>query len=407
MLYRLLLFILLLEIAQTSSIPTPYLLLVVFIISIFVLSSQRRTPPNKFIIIFLIWIVINIFSNAIFQTDTGIAKSIRFGINNILLVGTLYQIFGLKLIVHLERLFFKLTILSIPLYLLNAIFTSQFNQLGLIFKPLTRSVLAESSPTYWSSLVYTNGIVDDKFVNFIRNCGFMWEPGFFAVVIILGLIIYWLVNGPSFNYVYFIYAIALFTTFSTSGYIAFLILSLVPFTYKGAFKGVIVLGLSTIFLLPVIYQLPFISDKLDYYVELTEENEFVYSDAYKAIKLNRFQIALYDLDRTASYPFGYGLNDRVSLEKVEVTGTNGLSGLLIFWGVPLFLFFMFKIPKAFKILGKNLKFNNVSIFLMVVAFLIMIFSQNVHWNILLYLILLMPLMSEFKLNKTELNNYDS
>ena len=44
----------------------------------------------------------------------------------------------------------------------------------------------------------------------------------------------------------------------------------------------------------------------------------------------------------AKYPFGFGFYDRISFNNVDVVGTNGITGLMRIWGVPLFLYLILR-----------------------------------------------------------------
>lgn len=135
----------------------------------------------------------------------------------------------------------------------------------------------------------------------------------------------------------------------------------------------------------------FMSGKIENYMSAVETNRSNYSEVYDAVKLNRVQIFIFDLKRVVKYPLGFGSNTRLNFGDIDTTGTNGISGMFIMWGIPMFVLWIYLMFKFFK--GLNLRDNDRVTFLFcVTAFCCVWFSQNLHLNILLYLILISPLV---------------
>lgn len=133
------------------------------------------------------------------------------------------------------------------------------------------------------------------------------------------------------------------------------------------------------------------SGKVDKYMVAIDKGEASYSEGYNAIKLNRFQIALYDIKRVYKYPFGYGSLDRTGLEGKDVVGTNGLSGLLRMWGAPAFIYMIILLSRYLFLLNFS-QLSKLSIYFLLAGLLIMFFSNPLSRNIFIYLILITPLI---------------
>ncbi len=373
--------------SRSTSIESQlWLLYITFaIVPYFIISKKQFN--SKVIILGLAWLIINIMASYIFGKELREQSIIRFIANYIFLPFFLLSIYGKSFLLKLEKFLFILTTISLPLFLLNYLFKSSFDQLTPVFKDFTSPTLI-ANENYWSIGIYVSGILQtyDK-ITVLRNCGFMWEPGYFAVTIVWGLIIHWLSKGIRFDKKFIIYAIALFTTFSTAGYIAFFLL-VIAFYLKDVSLIRIFSLIAVIFIFyNYIYSLEFVGGKIDLYTEGVQENKANFEKDYNAIKLNRFQIAIYDINRVIRYPFGFGYYDRTSFEGTDVVGTNGLSGLLRMWGIPVFAYFMYLIYKFFWIynFGKN---NRKTILILFIALMLVFFSQSIHYNILTYFIII-------------------
>ena len=340
----------------------------------------------RVILLFGVWIVINVASSSYFGLSLKLGLTLRYALNLVLLTWFIVDIYGNKFLEVLEKIIYYLTFISLPLYALNFLFKSEFDQLSSIFEGITNPNLL-ANVNYWSGIVYVNAISQQYgSLELLRNTGFMWEPGYFALIIVFALGYRWLNYGIKFDKHFYVYFTAILTTFSTAGYFALLVLISAYFLKKSSIKNVLlVFGISIIFFIYV-YQLDFMRGKIDIYLTAIAANDFNYDVNYQSVKLNRIQIAIYDVYRVIRYPFGFGLNDRVSFDNIDVVGTNGLSGLLRMWGVVVFFYFMKLIYNYHNQQNKaNLGWN--SKMLIYLSLLLVFFSQSIQYNILTYLII--------------------
>lgn len=377
--------------AQTSFLSTQYVLLA-FCLFLVVLTNVYRFKYDKTIFYFsVVWFVINLltyfFLEIEFKTITNVNIFISTLLTPYLVLNFIGPVFWLKF----ESILFKLAAISLPLFLLNIIFPGFFDSLFVIFKPLTKDIyyLHDSESRYWTSLIYVNAIKEE---NYFRNSGFMWEPGAFAMVIILGMIINLYQNNQVFTLKNLVYAICLITTFSTAGYlaIAVFILALLVYNKVNIIKIAIACGFLVIFI-TYVSKLSFMEGEVNTYLEAYKEDYIVENSTYNAAKVNRFLVMKYDLIKVIKYPWGYG-SANVEDFKYEdrIVGVNGFSNLLVMWGVLVFIYFMYLFYRYFVFLDK---FNQRSIrLLLLISFSIMIFSNPGHRYQLIYFIFLTPLM---------------
>jgi hypothetical protein len=126
--------------------------------------------------------------------------------------------------------------------------------------------------------------------------------------------------------------------------------------------------------------------KIEKYTTSINEPQLSYQDEYKAVKLNRIEIVPYDIQRVAKYPLGFGINDRVSFEGVDVTGDNGITGLMRMWGFFIFIFFIICLFKYHLVFNyANLAVNEITFIFS--SLMVVYFSQSIQYNILTYILI--------------------
>lgn len=177
-----------------------------------------------------------------------------------------------------------------------------------------------------------------------RNCGIFWEPGAFAGYLVLAL--FFLVRDGQTKTVIskqgLVLIAALLTTQSTTGYLAFIILS-VYYVYKVCIVLVedmdarllalpLLVALLILGGLVVFKQIPFLGEKINIQVESTMAQDDV-------SRINRFGNFLYDLDSIAKRPLlGWSANPQTRLSTYSeiidlISGQgNGLTGFIVKFG---------------------------------------------------------------------------
>ena len=379
LLSNIVIFILILDISRSSIMSSQWVEIgLVGLLLVLNIVRKKEINPKLFLII-LVFFIVNIagmiYANNVFSFFT-VAK---ISITLIVLPYLLIKIFGAGLWVKVEKIVYILTIISLPLFLINVIFPQYFNELLPIFRYFTRDVFHkfDHSNPYWSAIVYVNAIADG---GLYRNSGFMWEPGAFAMIIIWAMSFNWLTNGMKIDKKFIIYFLALVTTFSTAGYLALFILFNAYYIRKLTFKNIAILIVSSIFFAIYIYQLDFMGKEINSYLQATRDNVLIYNRDYGAIKVNRIHVLIFDFARVIKYPFGYGYgNDS------EIVAVNGLSSLLVMWGIPIFVYLIILIRRYFSIYNfYNL--NGFSRTMFLLSLLVMFFSNPIDRTIFVYLI---------------------
>ena len=359
--------------------------LIVVLFFFIIISNYKKIIYDKIVFfIILFWVFINLFSSI--NNPTAFSSDEFFGI----IIRVLISYLGIKIVgdsfwFKFENIIYRLVLISLPIYLLNLVLPELFNSLSPIFKPITSQIFyrKEVQVNYWYSFFYTNLGRDE-----IRNSGFMWEPGAFAMMIIIALIINCLNNGIGLQKKIFIYILALITTMSTIGYLSLLVLLLAYFIYNKK-KYFIIILLPIIILFGFTFtSTSFLGPKISMFLEEYESNTFYeqgYGDRLEANRILYFSLCV---EKSLKYPFGYGvLKDEESLIKaIKIVGVNGLGEVLLAWGWFGIIFLVVSIYKF----CRSIYFNFFISFLLSLTILFSFFSNPIERNIILFLIVLTP-----------------
>jgi hypothetical protein len=257
---------------------------------------------------------------------------------------SLVKIFGNKLYEKTTQYITYLTGISLVLWaIMHVTGTGFFESIGFM-KP--------TSSTSSSSLLIFNvpniHIYEGAGIGpFMRNCGFAWEPGLFAsfvcFAIYFNLLIKKRIKG---NRNFYILTLGLFSTFSTTGYSAFLLIMANYFIVQNAKKSTqilyIIVGIPTFL---YIMNLPFMADKIK---EENESENFLYDNNQiasdiesegKAITVRRWEGIIMDYLNIQDRPIlGYGtinnsyVNTHISPYLIT---SNGIIGTFARFGIIL------------------------------------------------------------------------
>jgi len=291
------------------------------------------------------------------------------------------QVFGKKLFPLYENIMMKLCFIDLSLWGLCIIypgFTNFFrsfpetnfgNNFFYIFNCL--------DPSIHNDIYISNGIV--------RNSGFSWEPGRFAIMIVLALFCNLTRNGIKFrgNLSVIILLLTLASTQSTTGYIGAIVLYSFFSIKKFNLKYILAF---LIFVVPITYQLSkldFMQEKiesqLDLDTEIRKSNEVIdyvnktnRTNEYVS-SLGRFQAMYYELINIQMDPIlGYGRNPGKSYFSQRIAANFSLPGGLLQTfgehGIPLGLLLYIILFKSSKAIGRDFKIRGWTLFTIYLIF---------------------------------------
>lgn len=214
----------------------------------------------------------------------------------------------------------------------------------------------------------------DKAVLEFRNPGPFWEQGAFAIFILFAMIF----NLPNEKKLMtkknIVFSIAVISTLSTSGFIAFFILVMSFYFVNESFiKRLVFISIAFPLAFTLYYNLEFLSKKIENNIEIAGEDN-----------TSRFGSGLSDLKDFAKSPFiGWGRGSmrfggkKFTFFSEEQHRNNGLSSILATYGIFIFIFYFYNYYKSLKYvcLGNNFNTNFASFSLAIIF--ILGFSQTI------------------------------
>ena len=237
-------------------------------------------------------------------------------------------------------------------FIKQIIFLSYISLIFQIIKYLIPSLYEAISSNSFIDVNYEiPSILFYTFSEGFRNSGPFWEPGVFAGYIIIALLLYHVnLNRVSLkNKTDLVLVITLVTTFSTTGYLALVILFFILnilFKYK-KYNLLIQSFFILIFLFTIltsINRLDFIGDKINQQYKYALEFQYGYSKYTSS----RFVNVIRDVSQIAEKPyFGWGFNDEIRIIEESdyfaniTVGTTDLLVRLGFIGFSLFTYALF------------------------------------------------------------------
>ena len=210
-----------------------------------------------------------------------------------------------------------------------------------------------------------------------RNSGPFWEPGGFGVFLTIAFIFNTLKSKKILTRKNIIFLITIITTLSTGAYIILMIYLAFYLSHNYSSKYRYIILLSAIFLSNIVFQNTyFLKDKLQYTMDVTG-----YGDSKYAPR-TRIGSALIDVSDFLAYPIigkGYFVSNRHSEFEDEVLRyrNNGLTNMLVEYGIIGFFFFFFTMHRSFRNHCYSLKVDPKFSFIFVICIMGYSFSQMI------------------------------
>ena len=216
---------------------------------------------KKILVIFIIYTLLAVIQGLIW--DFSLFTLFSSFVISYLSVYYLYKIYGIYFFTILERVLWFYTFVCLIIFIGHETIPAIGDYLSFGINYLA-GFSSDVDYHQRSLLFYTYRPAMSTSFGFIRNCGFAHEPGGFAVFLVLAITINFLKNIPIFSKRNIIYLIALFTTVSTAGYLAFIVLTLLSIKQKRSRTfGLIILPIVLYLAIYFYSTLPFLQEKIN------------------------------------------------------------------------------------------------------------------------------------------------
>lgn len=276
-------------------------------------------------------------------------------------------------------LVYYLSIISLIFYILIAIFPN----LTSVFINLVRNIGIDPFNNS-NMLIFNFRRIDIVFagVRVYRNCGFTYEPGMFACILIPALCFNTIIMKQFVNFKNIIFIVALLTTFSTAAYLsmcAYFFLYTIFFKKRFLLKRLTFCIIIFMVCATSFWRLEIIGNKIESQYKLAIGND-------SQRHLGRIGSGKVDLEETFKHPIiGKGRNVETRFEGMDIDvndgrarhRVNGVFDLLVAMGIPFFLYYMYLLSISIKNICKIHNGSKNSWLIFVIPFLIMASSQTI------------------------------
>lgn len=397
--------LLILYIAGSANfIESDYFTVTVFVILFIIFIFKVKKIDFYIFVLLLIWCIINGLS--ILVNGLGGITLISFlGVTiRMIMSYFILKIVGSDFFEKFYRYVYILSFISIIVFLLDVLFHEVFVGLSNYLNFITTA--EQKIQGGWYIYIYMFSAWND--FSEYGNCGFMWEPGGFAFVLVFLLLYRLMRNNFKLDRQVVILVCGLITTFSTAGYISLFIIILFYLLHAGI-KNKKILWLIPFVLIIFVFSSikfynsnPFMKDKIEEYVDRgTSSYEWTFQDK-SVIRVSRLGIAIIELESSLHWPFGNGIQKNIfTIEKYgDVFGPNSLADILRQWGWLGMIFLIYTFYLFSNMFSKSI--------LLSICFILamggVMFSNPFVIKYLVYIIVFYPMT--YKIKYKNQNQYD-
>jgi hypothetical protein len=364
-----------------------WFIIAVFLITFFLFIKRGLRIDHIVIYIVFAWIIINIISVIHNETEFDV-NTFMGAILKILFPYFILKLTGSGFFVKFEKIIFTLILISIPIFLIQLIVPYLFDSVA----PYLNYFVLKEQQDYsgWYTFIYMHS----GFGDYYRNCGFMWEPGAFALMIIFGLLLHLYLTdfNPRYRRV-IIYLIALASTLSTMGYLVVFIVFLIFLIKQKKLSYFIILLPVFVIIFISIINLDFLFPELEMHLDysnLIENKE--YTRDYSLGKLNRLGYNNLAVIDSFKWPFGNGVLTSRSIKEFygsDIIGGSAFGSLLLMWGWAGILFWFWATYKFLRTISNSK--NSMIVDLLSTLVIVLAFSSNpIPKSPLLYVVVTYP-----------------
>lgn len=358
-----------------------------FVFSIFVYLKRSISFDSRALTIMLFFYIVDILQVLIIKPFVPMT-----------MLGTYIRLFSAFFVVSLcdkkfteyySNVIYYLAVISILFYIPSVTSSAFLNFFTQRVSPLFESPFAGESSEFYerypSIIIYHFHDVITEY----RNSGPFWEPGAFAIFIIIALIFNLINEKTLWSKKNITLSITLLTTLSTTGFIAFFVLIMAYYFATGnIIKNIILLAILLPVGISLYFSLEFLSAKI-------EDNIAIANDD----KSSRFGSGLADIQDFARSPIiGWGRGAmryggrQFTFFTAEQHRNNGLTAVLASYGIIIFFVLFYNYYKSLRQLCIAKSFNTQFALFSFIIILLLGFSQTIFQYPFFYSLMFIHLM---------------
>ena len=367
--YFLVLFLVVLSARASFIAANRFFTILFFFINLFYFIKKKKTfgKFSLILVYYIFWVIlIFIFFNLSIFSFRNIYT---YGGFFVIVLGSFF------LVSTVENIFYKfiniiyfLALISLIFYFFQLLFPEQFFRVNNFLSNTSDFFIRPTSdPSLYSNSIF---FTFSKGTHLYRNSGFAWEPGAFGGFLLIALFIYLSTNNFKLGKKFWVFSIALITTFSTTAYIGLLfVFFYILYNLKDRKKSFWIFIIIIVLLVSLFY-LPFVKEKIVH--QITETIKTVKANSFEEV-LNRFESFFYDLqllkDNLFFMFFGRGIQAETRfVDEGFVHLSSGIGDYLLMFGFIGFILLAVNLHNSLK---KIALLNNAKGYL--IFFIVMIF----------------------------------
>ena len=308
------------------------------IVCLFLIITSLRLNLQSILFLFVLT-GLEIFHNIYFNNyDSGASIYALYSFTICILVVNFAKLKFIEVYINILCVF---AIISFPFFILAQVSPQGAARLA----GMVPSFLTVSKEIYGEPLVQANPVIynfDFNWFEMGRNNGPFWEPTVFATMLTLAQIFNLLKNKTIFNKIGWIFSIAVCTTLSTTGALAYFILVFSYFIYLNRSRVMANIVISSLVLASGVFtylNVPYLSNKIN------KEFGNVQEDIGRFHGSSRAASATLDIQEVRKDDIylvlgkGSSKNTRIGTVDKTVLRNCGITSLLVEYGIPFFLLY--------------------------------------------------------------------
>jgi len=255
---------------------------------------------------------------------------------------------------YLVKVMTHLTVISLVLFFLQITgFADQIYQ----FSNSLNLPASYDTPGYTNFLIFTYYKGGQEY----RNSGFAWEPGAFGCFLCITLLLHFFNNGFKFDKKSTILLAGIITTFSTTTYLAALVILFLSYRFRHPKINKWVFALIPLAAI-LLFTVPFLGDKIGETYNGDMKNldhlrslQAYYHKRHQAIPLNRFGSMVY-ICQTFGSKLLLGVSNKFDMimnKYIDVDISNGIADFFAKFGIAGFIFLIYRYSKFCLIYIRN------------------------------------------------------
>lgn len=390
--------LILLLVLIVSSGSSPFVSGIYSIITLFfiviILKGKNIFLGNKirkgFLYLLLVIFIYTIGIAIIFQRNIEFTMVARY-VFLFLISGFIINAYKENLMKYLEKIIYSLVFISLIFFIFQLFF---FNWIYSIEKyffemlPVEKGIYISQRNYYASILIHTINQQSSSLAE-QRNCGFVYEPGYFSLFINIGLMIELIKMGFKNKIKILVYLLATISTFSTTALIGFILVLSIYFANLKLTSKLFFLPLILLIVI-AFYNLSFGYEKIKTILsERKEIHEYQEYAKYGSVSMGRFTGLEYYLTLVLEKSPIFGVTLIGWKEQENVGVSNGIAHFVRnfgFLGLLLVIYSIYKSSRKISVSNLLMSKNHYLLFLFFITYLFAFPFSNllIFWIFALY-----------------------